>query len=84
MGGLVYYSGHPVLELDTPLEASAFLARGGRVVVLEAKKLDRLVAVVPVEVKSRARTEDRTLLVVVPSGARAQRPAATGPPAEPP
>jgi 4-amino-4-deoxy-L-arabinose transferase-like glycosyltransferase len=84
VGGLVYYSGHPVLELDTPLEASAFLARGGRVVVLEAKKLDRLVAVVPVEVKSRARTEDRTLLVVVPSGARAQRPAATGPPAEPP
>ena len=84
MGGLVYYSGHPVLELDTPLEARAFLARGGRAVVLEAKKLDRLVAVVPVEVKGRARSEDRTLLVVAPSGEQAQRSPATAPPVQPP
>ncbi|HME69806.1 MAG TPA: glycosyltransferase family 39 protein, partial [Myxococcota bacterium] len=84
VGGLVYYAGRPILELDSPLEARAFLARGGRAIVLEAKKLDRLNAVVPVQVRSRARADDRTLLVVIPSGEVAQGPLAPAPPALPP
>jgi 4-amino-4-deoxy-L-arabinose transferase-like glycosyltransferase len=79
VGGLVYYSGHPVRELDTVLEARDFLQEGGHAIVLEAKKLDRLRATVSVEIASRARAEDRALLVVVPSGALAARPP-DGPP----
>ena len=84
VGGLVYYGGRAVQELDTPLEARAFLVRGGRAIVLEAKKLDRLNAVVPVEVRARTRAEDRTLLVVVPSGELAQGPLTPPPPEAPP
>lgn len=78
VGGLVYYGGRAVVELDSPLDARAFLARGGRVIVLDAKKLDRLMAVVPVEVRTRARADDRTLLVVTP-----QKDVAEGPPEVP-
>jgi len=84
VGGLVYYGGRAVLELDSPQEARTFLARGGRAIVLEAKKLERLSAVVPVEVRTRARSEDRTLLVVTPQGDLAQGPLAPAPPPLPP
>jgi 4-amino-4-deoxy-L-arabinose transferase-like glycosyltransferase len=81
-GGLVYYGGRSVEELDSPLEARSFVARGGRAIVLEAKKLDVLNAFVPVEVRARTRTEDRALLVVSPSGALAQE-RKTAPPRPP-
>jgi len=84
VGGLVYYGGRAVRELDSPVEASAFVAHGGRAIVLEAKKLDRLTAVVPVEVRSRTRAADRTLLVVIPSGEHAQGPRAPAPRTVPP
>ena len=84
VGGLVYYSGRAVRELDSPVDARAFFAQGGRAIVLEAKKLERLAAVVPIEVKSRTRAEDRTLLVVIPSGELAQGLRATPPPVLPP
>ena len=83
-GGLVYYGGRAVLELDSPVEARAFLARGGRAIVLEAKKLDRLRAVVPVEVRAHARAEDRTLVVVTPQGEIAQGLRVPPPPELPP
>jgi len=80
VGGLVYYGGRDVRELDSPLEARTFLAQGGRAIVLEAKKLELLNAVVPVRVRSRLRAEDRTLVVVVPSGETARDPDAPLPP----
>jgi 4-amino-4-deoxy-L-arabinose transferase-like glycosyltransferase len=84
VGGLLYYSGHPIRELDTPFEARDFLLGGGHAIVLEAKKLDRLRAVVPIEVERRARAEDRALLVVIPSRALAGQAPAGAPIAPPP
>jgi hypothetical protein len=45
---------------------AGFLAAGGRVIVTEARNLDRLEAVVPVEIRFRVREGRRALVVVTP------------------
>jgi hypothetical protein len=69
LGGLLYYGGRPVAPLETPEDLRAFIAGGGRAIVVKAKKLGQVEAVTPVEVKARARSGPRELLVVTPKGA---------------
>jgi 4-amino-4-deoxy-L-arabinose transferase-like glycosyltransferase len=66
VGALAYYGGRRVTELETPQAIAAFLGSGGRVIVTEARNLDRIEAVAPVEVRFRARKGRRELLVVTP------------------
>ena len=73
VGALAYYGRRRVTELETPEAIAAFLASGGRVIVTEARNLDRLEAVAPVEIRFRARQGRRALLVVTPAPA-AERP----------
>ncbi len=73
-GGIAYYSGRPVAELDSPDEARAFLESGGGAVVLEARRLDALSAAIPVRVEARARAGDRALVVVTHRAAPADAP----------
>jgi hypothetical protein len=65
-GGLVYYGGRRVEELDRPEEIARFFADGGRAVVVQARKLERVSSVVPVEVAFRAREGRRQLVVATP------------------
>jgi hypothetical protein len=66
-GGLVYYGGRPVRELDTPDSVRAFVAQGGRALVIKRRKLrERVESVVPVEVVASARTGRREVVVVRP------------------
>jgi hypothetical protein len=74
VGALAYYGRRRVTELETPEAVAAFLASGGRVIVTEARNLDRLEAVAPVEVRFRARKGRRTLLVVTPAPAVGESP----------
>jgi 4-amino-4-deoxy-L-arabinose transferase-like glycosyltransferase len=64
VGALAYYGQRRVTELETPQAVAAFLDSGGRVIVTEARNLDRLEAVAPVEIRFRARKGRRALLVV--------------------
>jgi len=73
-GGIAYYSGRRVEELDSPDAARAFLESGGDAVVLEARKLDALSAVLPVRVEARARAGDRALVVVTRAAPRTSTP----------
>jgi len=66
VGALVYYGRRHVTEIETPEAIARFLASGGRVIVTEARNLDRLEAVVPVEIRFRARQGRRALVVVTP------------------
>ncbi len=68
LGGLLYYGGRPVALLESPEDLRAFIAGGGRAIVVKAKKLDQVQAVAPVEVKARARSGRREMLVVTPKG----------------
>ena len=66
VGALAYYGQRRVTALETPEEIARFRASGGRVIVTEARNLDRLEAVLPVEVRFRARHGRRALVVVTP------------------
>ncbi|HEY8156998.1 MAG TPA: glycosyltransferase family 39 protein [Myxococcota bacterium] len=66
VGALAYYGRRRVTELETPEAILRFLASGGRVIVTEARNLDRLEAVAPVEVRFRVRQGRRALVVVTP------------------
>jgi 4-amino-4-deoxy-L-arabinose transferase-like glycosyltransferase len=75
VGALAYYGRRRVSALETPEAILRFVAAGGRVIVAEGCNLGSLAAVVPVEVRFRARHGRRELVVVT----------ATPPPApEPP
>jgi len=65
-GGLVYYGHRHVEALDDAASIERFLAAGGRAIVVEEKKRERVDAVTPVEVKFRAREGSRAVLVVTP------------------
>jgi len=69
VGALAYYGRRHVTEIETPEAIARFLASGGRVIVTEARNLDRLEAVAPVEVRFRARQGRRALVVVTPAPA---------------
>jgi 4-amino-4-deoxy-L-arabinose transferase-like glycosyltransferase len=69
LGGLLYYGGRPVVLLKSPEELRAFIAEGGRAIVVKAKKLDQVETVAPVEVKARTHSGWREMLVVTPKGA---------------
>jgi 4-amino-4-deoxy-L-arabinose transferase-like glycosyltransferase len=64
VGGLAYYGGRRIAELDSPEAIRRFLAEGGRVIVKEERKLRGLEALTPVHVHFRARHGRRTLVVV--------------------
>ena len=66
VGALAYYGRRQVTAIETPAAIARFLASGSRVMVTEARNLDRLEAVVPVEVRFRARHDRRALVVVTP------------------
>jgi len=68
VGGLAYYGGRPVAVLRSPREAAAFLGAGGRAAVVPAGRLEALERLTPVEVRARARSGARALLVVSPPG----------------
>jgi 4-amino-4-deoxy-L-arabinose transferase-like glycosyltransferase len=64
VGGLAYYGGRPVAQLDSPEAIHRFLDEGGRVIVTEERNLNRLEALTPVHVLFRARHGRRTQVVV--------------------
>jgi len=66
IGGLLYYGGRRVVSLDSPEQVARFFAGGGRAVVVQARKLDRVSAAGPVEVAFRAREGRRALVVATP------------------
>jgi len=65
-GGLVYYGHRHVEPLDDAASIERFLAAGGRAIVVEEKKRERVDAVTPVDVWFRARDGSRAVLVVTP------------------
>jgi 4-amino-4-deoxy-L-arabinose transferase-like glycosyltransferase len=65
-GGLVYYGHRHVEALDEAASIERFLAAGGRAIVVEEKKRERVDAVTPVDVRFRAREGSRAVLVVTP------------------
>ena len=58
-GGLVYYGRRHVEALDDAASIERFLAAGGRAIVVEEKKRERVDAVTPVDVRFRAREGSR-------------------------
>jgi len=62
-GGLVYYGGRSVTPLRSRADIARFFESGGAAVVVQARKLDRVEAAVPVEVRFRAREGHRQLVV---------------------
>lgn len=68
-GGLVYYGHRHIATLDDAASIEAFVAAGGRAIVIEEKKRERVDAVTPVEVRFRAREGKRAVLVVTPQRA---------------
>lgn len=66
VGGLVYYGGRRVVSLGTREEIAQFFAAGGRAVVVQARKLERVEAAAPVAVAFRAREGRRALVVATP------------------
>jgi 4-amino-4-deoxy-L-arabinose transferase-like glycosyltransferase len=66
IGGLAYYGGRRVELLGSRGHIARFFADGGAAVVVQARKLDRVEAAAPVEVRFRARSGRRALVVVAP------------------
>jgi 4-amino-4-deoxy-L-arabinose transferase-like glycosyltransferase len=62
-GGLVYYGGRRVALLQTREDITRFFAAGGGTVVVQARKLHRVEAAAPVEVRFHAREGRRRLVV---------------------
>lgn len=65
-GGLAYYGRRRVAPLDSPEEIARFFADGGRAVVVQARKLDRVTAAAPVAIAFRTREGSRQLVVATP------------------
>ncbi len=65
-GGLVYYGHRHVEALDEAESIERFLAAGGRAIVVEERKRERVDTVTPVDVQFRAREGSRAVLVVTP------------------
>ncbi len=78
VGALRYYGGHRVRVVESEPEVRAFLAEGGRVLVLPANRLGLVSRQIPVEVRARLRAGTRVLLVVTPLGAASGERAAQG------
>lgn len=74
IGGLVHYGGRQVTELGSAKSIAAFLAEGGRTVVVKARKRDRVDAIRPMEVVGRARHGRREILVLTPKARSEGRP----------
>jgi len=64
LGGLRYYGKRPIRVLDDSEAVGAFLAAGGRVIVVPEEHLARIADVAPVEIRGRYRRGKRALLVV--------------------
>jgi 4-amino-4-deoxy-L-arabinose transferase-like glycosyltransferase len=69
-GGLAYYGGRRVELLGSRPQIARFFADGGAALVVQARKLERVEAVAPVDVRFRAREGRRELVVVTPRRAR--------------
>jgi 4-amino-4-deoxy-L-arabinose transferase-like glycosyltransferase len=69
-GGIVYYADRRVAALRDAEDIERFLADGGQAIVVEEKKRARVDAVAPVEVRFRARSGRRAVLVVAPQAAQ--------------
>jgi 4-amino-4-deoxy-L-arabinose transferase-like glycosyltransferase len=65
VGGIVYYGGRPVEQLDGDAGVRRFFERGGRAAIVKAKDFERVSRQVPVRVALRSRAGRRALLVVV-------------------
>jgi 4-amino-4-deoxy-L-arabinose transferase-like glycosyltransferase len=82
IGGVAYYARRRVATLESGEDVRRFLERGGRVLIAREKELERVTSVTPVEVRARARSGRRALVVVVPPTTRdGAPPAGTGEPA---
>ncbi len=68
-GGLVYYGHRHVEALDDAASIERFIAAGGKAIVIEEKKRERVDVVTPVTVRFRAREGSRAVLVVTPQPA---------------
>jgi hypothetical protein len=68
-GGLVYYGNRHIATLENAKDIRRFLAAGGRAIVVEERKRERIDAVTPVDVRFRARDGSRAVLVVTPKPA---------------
>ena len=68
VGGLLYYGGRRVAQLEDAEAIRAFVQRGGRAIVVKRRKLDRVTRVIPVEVRFEARSGRRAIVVVTPTG----------------
>ena len=66
IGGLVYYGGRRVAHLQTKEDVAAFVAAGGRAIVVKGRKLERLEAITPVEVVTRIRPGRREIVIAAP------------------
>jgi hypothetical protein len=66
VAALRYYGGKPVELLESAASVRSFLARGGRVIVAQAGKLDKVRSVAPMRITERAWSGDRTLFVLTP------------------
>lgn len=76
LGGLAYYGERPVESLLDEQSLTDFVRDGDATLVVKTRKLYRITNIVPVEVLARARTGRRELLVVRPSAAPTETPAA--------
>jgi 4-amino-4-deoxy-L-arabinose transferase-like glycosyltransferase len=65
-GGLLYYGGRRVVQVGSAERLRRYAAEHGGAIVLKARKLPQVEAVVPVEVVARARAGRREALVVRP------------------
>ncbi|MBW2272765.1 MAG: glycosyltransferase family 39 protein [Deltaproteobacteria bacterium] len=67
-GAIAYYGRRPVATLRSQASVRAFLAGGGRAIIVKARKLERLESIAggPLVVRARARSGRRELLVVGP------------------
>lgn len=60
-GAIPYYGGRRVASLEDPQAARAFVAQGGRLLLVRTSELEHLSAVVPIEVVERFRSGRRAL-----------------------
>jgi 4-amino-4-deoxy-L-arabinose transferase-like glycosyltransferase len=66
VAALRYYGGKPVELIESAKSMRSFLARGGRVIVAEARNLDNVQSVAPMKITERVWSGDRALFVLTP------------------
>lgn len=66
-GGLAFYSGRRVVELESADEVREFFASGGGVIASRERYLERFTAVAPVEIRGSFRDGRRSYVVATPS-----------------